>query len=248
MKKSLSLLLVFALCIGAVCLLAACGPEIIPIEISEPPEFPDAATELPNVPVVGGWEVSTDAAEAKMPKEAREAFDKAMEELDGASYVPIAYLGSQVVAGTNYAYLCRTVILAADPIVKLTLVKVYSDLEGNASILDIADVNIADYTEDRGLEFDGTLTGGWTYCSDYPARLDSEEQSAYKAATKGMVGAAYTPLALMGSQTVAGKNYAFLCCCERATEEYNATLAVLVIYAGTDGTTEISSFCPFPIG
>ena len=257
MKRIISLLLVIALCIGAVCILAACESDEIEIEITDAPTLPDETTpavpdetvETPDLgEIVGGWEINADAAEADMPEEARAAFDKAMEELDGATHTPIAYLGSQVVAGTNYAYLCKTELVTADPVTKLTLVTVYNDLEGNASILDIVDVNIADYTEDAELDLDASLVGGWSPSADYPAKLNAEDQDAFDSAILGLTGVDYTPLALMGTQVVAGRNLAFLCCAQNVTPDSAAVLAVVVVYAALDGTSTVTSIAPFDIG
>ena len=59
-----------------------------------------------NVPgtLMGGWAAAEDPA---ITDEVRALFDKAMEGLVGVNYVPVAYLGSQVVAGTNHAMLVR---------------------------------------------------------------------------------------------------------------------------------------------
>lgn len=242
MKKTVSLLLVLALCAGALCVLTACGGNDSSIEITDAPMIPEAT------PILGGWSVNADAPEADMPEEARTAFDKAMEGLGGAIHTPIAYLGSQVVAGTNYAYLCKTELVTADPVTKLTLVTVYNDLEGNASILDVADVNIADYTDDGNLDFEAPLAGGWTPCADYPAKLDAADQDAFYTALDGLTGVDYTPLALMGSQVVAGRNLAFLCSAASVTPDAADALAVVIVYAALDGTAEITSIAPFSIG
>lgn len=250
MKRIISLLLLFALCIGAVCTLSACESNAIVLEITDAPEIPPPPTEASDVsPIVGGWEVNGDAAEAEMPEEAKVAFDEATYQLVGAIYTPIAYLGSQVVAGTNYAYLCKTELTTADPVTMLSLVTVYSDLDGNASIRDICDVNITDYTEDAELEFDpAEFVGGWTRGADYPAKLDADDQTAFDAAADGLTGVEYTPLALMGTQVVAGRNLAFLCCASTVTAEPANALAVVTVYAALDGTAEITSIAPFSIG
>ncbi len=250
MKRITSLLLVIALCVGAVFVLTACGNKGVEIEITNPPEIPELPSEMPEIDlIVGGWEINAKAPEADMPEEARAAFDLAMEELDSATYTPIAYLGSQVVAGTNYAYLCKTELVIADPVTELTLVTVYLDLNGNASILDVVNVDIADYTEEAELDFDPTLVGGWTPVADYPAKLDADDQEAFDAATEGMTGVEYTPLALMGSQVVAGRNLAFLCCARNVTpEQEGSRLAVMIVYAALNGTAEITSIAPFNIG
>lgn len=275
MKKLISLLVVIALCVGAVCVLTACGGET-PAQPSSAPTEPSAApteaaesttdatelhtestedpNELPLVPgLLGGWQINTDDVEVDMPEEAKEAFDAAMAArsegmLDGDNYTPIAYLGSQVVSGTNYAYLCRTEVTDFTLVSSLKLVTVYRGLVSDASVLDVLNVNIEDYTDDVGLEFEPMLAGGWTPNKDYPAKLSEEEQAAFDAATAELAGVSYTPLALMGTQLVAGRNLAFLCCAESATEEPMYLLAVIVVYADLDGDYTITSLSPFYIG
>ena len=94
--------------------------------------------------LMGGWEIQ--AAEAgPLTEEAQAAFDKAMEKLVGANYTPVALLATQVVAGTNYCILCQTtpVVLNAKP--HWTLVYIYADLQGNAEIMNIHDLDIGLY-------------------------------------------------------------------------------------------------------
>ena len=57
-------------------------------------------------PMTGGW---TTSADPKVTDELRALFEAGTDTLTGISYVPIAYLGSQVVAGTNHAFLCQAV-------------------------------------------------------------------------------------------------------------------------------------------
>ena len=93
-------------------------------------------------PLAGGWTPSDDPA---VTEELQELFAKGTETLTGASYIPVAYLGSQVVAGTNHAFLCRAVTaypgsLETEP--AYAMVYLYEDLDGNVSILSIADFDI----------------------------------------------------------------------------------------------------------
>ena len=92
--------------------------------------------------MTGGW---TPSADPEVTEELKALFDKGTETLTGMSYVPVAYLGSQVVAGTNHAFLCRAVTaypgtLDIEP--AYALVYLYEDLSGNVSILCIADFDI----------------------------------------------------------------------------------------------------------
>ena len=61
----------------------------------------------------------------------------------GVDYVPVAYLGSQVVAGTNHCFLCRATVVYPGAQPTLALVYVWEKLDGTAEILSIADLDIA---------------------------------------------------------------------------------------------------------
>ena len=85
---------------------------------------------------VGGWSVPQDT---KITEEELKIFNKAIEGLTGVGYVPVAYLGSQVVAGTNHAFLCQGTVVVPDAVPSWKIVYLYQDLQGNVSVLDIED-------------------------------------------------------------------------------------------------------------
>ena len=95
-------------------------------------------------PVTGGWTV---AESTEISAEEQEIFDKAMEGLVGVGYEPIAYIGSQVVAGLNHCYLCKAKVVYPGAETTLALVYIYQDLEGNAQITNIADLDIAQLSQ-----------------------------------------------------------------------------------------------------
>lgn len=95
-------------------------------------------------PVTGGWSV---AESMEINAEAQEIFDKAMEGLVGVDYEPVAYLGSQVVAGLNHCFLCKATVVYPGAEAGLALVYIYQDLEGNAQITNIANLDIAQLSE-----------------------------------------------------------------------------------------------------
>ena len=93
-------------------------------------------------PLSGGWTPSADPA---VTEELKALFEKGTETLTGVSYTPVAYLGSQVVAGTNHAFLCQAVTAypgALEAAPAYAMVYLYEDLEGNVTILSIADFDI----------------------------------------------------------------------------------------------------------
>ena len=90
----------------------------------------------------GGWSASQDPA---VTEELKALFEKGTETLTGASYIPVAYLGSQVVAGRNHAFLCQSVTAypgSLETAPAYAMVYLYEDLSGNVSILSIADFDI----------------------------------------------------------------------------------------------------------
>ena len=94
-------------------------------------------------PLMGGWRV---AENTDLTEENRAVFDKAMEGLVGVNYVPVAYLGSQVVAGTNHCFLCKATVVYPGAEPALALVYVYEDLKGAASVTDVVRLDIAERT------------------------------------------------------------------------------------------------------
>lgn len=90
--------------------------------------------------LLGGWTVAEDNA---ITEENKAIFDKAMEKLVGVNYEPVAYLASQTVAGLNHCFLCRATVVYPNAVPNLVLVYIYADLEGNAEITQITDLDIA---------------------------------------------------------------------------------------------------------
>ena len=93
----------------------------------------DSKTET----VSGGWEASRDAS---VTKEAQAVFDKAMSDHDHVDYDAVALLATQVVSGTNYCFLCRTNVTDSDEKPTYQLVYIWQDLEGNAHVLEVKDI------------------------------------------------------------------------------------------------------------
>ncbi|MBQ6383046.1 MAG: hypothetical protein IJJ42_05570 [Clostridia bacterium] len=89
--------------------------------------------------VVGGWEVAEDPT---ITEEIQALTDKGVEGLLGVHYVPVAYLGSQMVAGRNHAVLCQATVVYPDAKPTLVILYLYEDPEGNVRLLNISDFDI----------------------------------------------------------------------------------------------------------
>lgn len=129
MKKIAMILIGALLCTS----LVACGKQAQ----TEDEAAIDAAEEM----LAGGWQANKEDTTV-IPDNVQAAFDKAMEGLVGVSYEPVAYLGSQVVAGTNYALLCKGTTVTAEPKTSYYKVVIYEDLSGNCEVLSIDEVSV----------------------------------------------------------------------------------------------------------
>ncbi len=233
MKKIISLFLASILIMA---FFAGCGKKAENKNESSKPTLEDV-TDTGNENVSGGWTANTTFGEAQIPAEAKEAFDKAMTDFTGVAYTPVAYLGSQVVAGTNFAFLCTGTTMTATPETQLKVVTIYRDLENNAEVKDIKGIDIA-IKEDAEIDYEPT-EGGWNVTDAVGTDLGDEANKAFNAALEGMTGVAYKPIALLGTQVVAGTNYAVLCTATTVTAEPANALAVVYVYAGVQGENEI---------
>ena len=92
--------------------------------------------------MVGGWTIPEDN---KVTEEAAAALEKAQEEIPGAKLVPVALLGSQVVAGVNYVFLCKTPGEADH----YDVVHVWAKPDGTALITGDQVIGIGDVAPDR---------------------------------------------------------------------------------------------------
>ncbi len=91
-----------------ICSFAACGQNNASSQSST--EAATTAAEAETSASEGGDVITggiTDAASPVVPDEVKTVFDKAAATLTGVGYEPVAYLGSQVVAGTNHFLLCK---------------------------------------------------------------------------------------------------------------------------------------------
>ena len=137
MIKKLTVLLLTLLMIT---MITACGSSDESAQNSEPAEMSAEGS------VSGGWELFDNEA-AALPEDVQTAFDKATEKYTGSELEPVAYIASQVVAGTNYMILCEATTTTEKPERSYQMVIVYADLEGNAEITNISTVDPAEYNK-----------------------------------------------------------------------------------------------------
>ncbi|MBQ1820473.1 MAG: hypothetical protein II117_02600 [Clostridia bacterium] len=200
--------------------------------------------EPPVGTLAGGWQV---AENNEMTEERKAVFEKGLEGLVGVDYVPIAYLGSQVVAGTNHCILAEGKVVYPNSTPMYVLVFLYEDLSGNVSLMNIENLPII-------AEDDGTLSapggemlmGGWAYADSY--EVTDEMRDRLNKALEETVGASYEPIANLGTQVVAGLNRCLLCKVTPVVLNPEANYALVYVYEDLSGGAALNYVIDFDFG
>lgn len=230
---------------GVLCLVAGlmgCGSNAQ--TSSSTSDEPAAQVEESSV-IVGGWEINTEAG-TSVSGAYQTVFDNAMAELDGVDYEPVAVIGQQVVAGMNYAYLCKATPVVADPTTSWTIVVIYEDLGGKASFMSARDLVVGDVQTTSAQA--GEAVGAWEGIENavglpLPADADAAFQEA--AGARADADPVLMPVALLGSQVVAGSNYQVLCLGSDGSDAAAPAVPyVAVVYRNASGSSEITSLEP----
>ena len=190
---------------------------------------------------LGGWTLNT-SYHAYLTDDEIALFKKATEGLVGVGYEPVAILADQVVAGTNHAYLAMAKTVTAEPKDFWAIVTVYEDLNGNASILAINEMdplNLKTVSEAP----DSGIAGGWTIreAGGKPVMMpDENANAAVEAVMNAVPQLTLKPVALIASQLVSGNNYLVL---ERGNSEGSdfTQLYVTTIYRDLKGNAEVTN-------
>lgn len=194
--------------------------------------------------VAGGW---TNAEDFKMTDALRMVFEKGLDGLVGVGYEPLAHLGTQVVAGTNHCFLAQATVVYPDAKPTYALVYLYEALDGAVSLMNIATLGIVPNADGTvAAVSEEQLAGGWTY-AESPEVTDALTALLEKA-TEGLVGAAYTPVAYLGSQVVAGSNHCLLCQVTPVVPDPQPNYVLVYIYENLEGGAELMQTIDLDVG
>ena len=236
MKKFASIALATALAFS----LVACGGAA---QTETPAE--DAGGEEQTAEVttlVGGWSINGDIAGKTITEEQAAIFQQAMGNLLGVDYEPVSVIGEQLVSGKNYAYLCKSTVVAPDAQGEWVVAVIYQDLEGNCSLTTVNPIDPVDLHVVEGEK--GAVMGGWSIPeSPEGVELPGDTQAIFDTAVQKLSedGKNYVlaPQALLATQVVSGANYQVLCIGSvdgGASQFYDMT-----IYKNASGDIEATS-------
>lgn len=148
---------------------------------------------------IGGWEI--EVAVNELPQKVATGFKKVFENITGAEYTPLIYVGRQLVNGINHAIIAEQKIIGVEIIKNLVLVilneKPMDEIESEFAL-----VNIIPIVEG------GHKYGGTNIVDEF--RIPDDAQTAFDELFKNFLGSLVEPLLYVGAKVVNGIEFKFI--------------------------------------
>ena len=149
--------------------------------------------------LVGAYNTNLVSFSIKDNPDAMNAFEAAFPNgYNYTHYEPIALLGTQVVSGTNYLYLCKSTWTDYQENVSFVLLQIYQDLSGKSQVVGSAILFPTEESREKGEDYIDN-TGSYL-----PENIPAI-QNAFEEAIPDDENASYIPLAYIGKHTQEGK-------------------------------------------
>ena len=149
--------------------------------------------------LVGAYNTNLVSFSIKDNPDAMKAFEAAFPNgYNYTHYEPIALLGTQVVSGTNYLYLCKSTWTDYQENVSFVLLQIYQDLSGKSEVIGSA---ILFPTEESREEGEDYIDNTGSYLPENIPAI----QNAFTEAVPDNENVSYIPLAYIGKHTQEGK-------------------------------------------
>ena len=146
-----------------------------------------------DAPLVGAYNTNLVSFSLKDNPDAMNAFEAAFPNgYNYTHYEPIALLGTQVVSGTNYLYLCKSTWTDYQENVSFVLLQIYQDLSGKSQVVGSA---ILFPTEESREEGEDYIDNTGSYLPENIPAI----QNAFKEAVPNDENASYIPQPISGS-------------------------------------------------
>ena len=170
-----------------------------PSESGATAEEKEKAQNNSDAPLVGAYNTNLVSFSIKDNPDAMNAFEAAFPNgYNYTHYEPIALLGTQVVSGKNYLYLCKSTWTDYQENVSFVLLQIYQDLSGKSQVMGSAVLFPTEESEEDGEDY--SYNTGSYLPENIPAI-----QNAFTEAVPDDENAYYIPLAYIGKHTQEGK-------------------------------------------
>ena len=181
-----------------------------------------------DAPLVGAYNTNLVSFSLKDNPDAMNAFEAAFPNgYNYTHYEPIALLGTQVVSGTNYLYLCKSTWTDYQENVSFVLLQIYQDLSGKSQVVGSA---ILFPTEESREEGEDYIDNTGSYLPENIPAI----QNAFEEAVPDDENAYYIPLAYIGKHTQEGKPKEDVIFAAKKSKGKDAKTNYELLYIGKD--------------
>ena len=181
-----------------------------------------------DAPLIGAYNTNLVSFSLKDNPDAMSAFEAAFRNgYNYTHYEPIALLGTQVVSGTNYLYLCKSTWTDYQENVSFVLLQIYQDLSGKSQVMGSA---ILFPTEESREEGEDYIDNTGSYLPENIPAI----QNAFEEAVPDDENAYYIPLAYIGKHTQEGKPEEDVIFAAKDPRGTDAKISYELFYIGKD--------------
>ena len=199
-----------------------------PTEFGATAEEKEKAQNNSDAPLVGAYNTNLASFSMKDNPDAMSAFEAAFPNgYNYTHYEPIALLGTQVVSGTNYLYLCKSTWTDYQENVSFVLLQIYQDLSGKSEVMGSA---ILFPTEESREEGEDYIDNTGSYLPENIPAI----QNAFKEAVPDNENVSYIPLAYIGKHTQEGKPEEDVIFTAKKSKGKDAKTNYVLLYIGKD--------------
>ena len=178
--------------------------------------------------LVGAYNTNLVSFSIKDNPDAMNAFEAAFPNgYNYTHYEPIALLGTQVVSGTNYLYLCKSTWTDYQENVSFVLLQIYQDLSGKSEVMGSA---ILFPTEESREEGEDYIDNTGSYLPENVPAI----QNTFKEAVPNNENVSYIPLAYIGKHTQEGKPKEDVIFTAKKSKGKDAKTSYVLLYIGKD--------------
>ena len=199
-----------------------------PSESGATAEAKEQAKNNTDAPLVGAYNTNLVSFSIKDNPDAMNAFEAAFPNgYNYTHYEPIALLGTQVVSGKNYLYLCKSTWTDYQENVSFVLLQIYQDLSGKSEVMGSA---ILFPTEESREEGEDYIDNTGSYLPENIPAI----QNAFNEAVKDSENVSYIPLAYIGKHSQEGKSEEDVIFAAKKSKGKDAKANYELLYIGKD--------------
>ena len=177
--------------------------------------------------LVGAYNTNLVSFSIKDNPDAMNAFEAAFPNgYNYTHYEPIALLGTQMVSGTNYLYLCKSTWTDYQENVSFVLLQIYQALSGKSEVMGSA---ILFPTEESREEGEDYIDNTGSYLPENIPAI----QNAFKEAVPDNENVSYIPLAYIGKHTQEGKPEEDVIFTVKKSKGKDAKTSYVLLYIGS---------------